>query len=90
MRLKVPLFGVAALAAMSLAACGLNEPGVGKCTNAKLTMLVEADVKVVDCGSVDATSKITRETDTAAECKFMSLQTAGRVFCAEPLPGMGK
>jgi hypothetical protein len=88
--MKLPMFAVAALAAASLAACGLDEPGVGKCTNADLTTLVETDVKVVDCGSVDATSKITREAKARTDCKFMSLQTAGRVFCAEPLPGMGK
>jgi hypothetical protein len=88
--MKIPLFVVSALAALSFAACGLNEPAVGKCTNADFTTLIETDVKVVDCGSVDATSKITREASDRAECKFMSLQTAGRVFCAEPLAGVGK
>ena len=88
--MKLPMFAVAALAAAAFAGCSLDEPGVGKCTNADFTTLVETDVKVVGCGSVDATSKITREASKPAECKFMSLQTAGRVFCAEPLPGMGK
>ena len=88
--MKLPMFAVAALAAAAFAGCSLDEPGVGKCTNADFTSLVETDVKIVDCGANTATSKITREASNRADCKFMSLQTAGRVFCAEPLTGVGK
>ena len=89
--MKLPMFLVAALAAAAVAGgCSVDDPGVGQCTNADFSSLVETDVKIVDCGANTATSKITREASDRAECKFMSLQTAGRVFCAEPLTGVGK
>jgi len=85
--MRVRTIAAAALAAATLAACGAGEPAVGKCTNSDPNLGVELDVKVVDCGASEATTKITREAKARTDCDAISLQYGDKVFCAEPLKG---
>jgi hypothetical protein len=85
--MKIRTITAALLGTAALAACGASEPSVGACTNFDTKLGVELDVKVVDCGAADATTKITAEAKQRSECKFVSLQSGDTIFCAEPLTG---
>ena len=85
--MKIRTIAVALLSTAAFAACGASEPSVGACTNFDTKRGVALDVKVVDCGAADATTKITAEARQRSECKFVSLQSGDRIYCAEPLTG---
>ncbi len=77
---------VVTIVALALAGCGSSGPAVGKCTNSDPNLGVELDVKVVDCGDSSATTMITKQAKTAAECDSGQLKTSdNKIFCTEPL-----
>ena len=80
-----------AVACIAAAGCGSDtDPGVGDCTTADPTQLVNVSVELVDCEDSEAKSKIVKATADPKECGGGAVEFEGDKFCLEGLKGEGK